>query len=116
MQDGVTKIIEALTMAAGMFWQVGWSLVLGFALSAVIRVAVRRVIRAEEPEREEADYLCDLLDERLADPARALSYLDGDLDSRVAKICADFDFPPSAAYRWRDLPDEDAPVLRRRSG
>jgi hypothetical protein len=28
---------EALLMAAGMFWDVGWSLMLGFTISAVIR-------------------------------------------------------------------------------
>jgi hypothetical protein len=27
---------EGLLMAAGMFWDVGWSLVLGFTISAVI--------------------------------------------------------------------------------
>ena len=31
---------EALLMAAGMFWDVGWSLVLGFTISAVIQAAV----------------------------------------------------------------------------
>jgi uncharacterized membrane protein YraQ (UPF0718 family) len=30
---------DALLMAAGMFWKVGWSLVLGFTLSAVLQVA-----------------------------------------------------------------------------
>ena len=31
---------EALLMAAGMFWDVGWSLVLGFTISAVIQAVV----------------------------------------------------------------------------
>lgn len=31
---------QALLMAAGMFWQVGWSLVLGFALSGVLQAVV----------------------------------------------------------------------------
>ena len=31
---------DALLMAAGMFWDVGWSLVLGFTISAVIQAAV----------------------------------------------------------------------------
>jgi uncharacterized protein len=31
---------EALLMAAGMFWDVGWSLVLGFTISAVIQATV----------------------------------------------------------------------------
>ena len=33
---------RALLMAAGMFWQVGWSLVLGFAISAVLQAVVSR--------------------------------------------------------------------------
>jgi uncharacterized membrane protein YraQ (UPF0718 family) len=33
---------DALLMAAGMFWKVGWSLVLGFTLSAVLQVAVSK--------------------------------------------------------------------------
>ncbi len=33
---------QALLMAAGMFWRVGWSLVLGFALSGVLQTLVSR--------------------------------------------------------------------------
>ena len=33
---------EALLMAFGMFWQVGWSLVLGFAISAVLQAVVSK--------------------------------------------------------------------------
>jgi uncharacterized protein len=38
----VAKIGEALMLAAGMAWQVGWSLVLGFALSAVVQAVVSK--------------------------------------------------------------------------
>jgi hypothetical protein len=31
----------ALLVAAGMFWQVGWSLVLGFAISAMLQGLVQ---------------------------------------------------------------------------
>ena len=31
---------EGLLMAAGMFWDVGWSLVLGFTISAVVQAVV----------------------------------------------------------------------------
>jgi uncharacterized membrane protein YraQ (UPF0718 family) len=34
------QLAEALLMAAGMFWDVGWSLVLGFTISAVIQAVV----------------------------------------------------------------------------
>ena len=34
------KLGEALLMAAAMFWDVGWRLVLGFALFAAIQVLV----------------------------------------------------------------------------
>jgi uncharacterized protein len=40
MTDILHKIAEALLMAFGMFWQVGWSLVLGFALSGVLQAVV----------------------------------------------------------------------------
>ena len=36
-QDFGGQCGEALLMAAGMFWGVGWSLVLGFTISAVSR-------------------------------------------------------------------------------
>ncbi len=36
----MNKILEALTIAAGMAWQVGWSLVLGFAISAILQAIV----------------------------------------------------------------------------
>jgi uncharacterized membrane protein YraQ (UPF0718 family) len=36
------RIGEALLMALGMFWQVGWSLVLGFAISAVLQAIVSK--------------------------------------------------------------------------
>jgi uncharacterized protein len=39
-QDFWGQLGEALLMAAGMFWDVGWSLVLGFAISAVIQAVV----------------------------------------------------------------------------
>ena len=37
--DLVRQFGAALLMAVGMFWQVGWSLVLGFAISAVLHPA-----------------------------------------------------------------------------
>ncbi len=38
----VPKLGEALLLAAGMFWQVGWSLVLGFALSGAVQALVSK--------------------------------------------------------------------------
>jgi uncharacterized membrane protein YraQ (UPF0718 family) len=38
----VQKVGEALILAAGMFWQVGWSLILGLALSAVVQAVVSK--------------------------------------------------------------------------
>jgi uncharacterized protein len=35
-----SRLGELLLMAAGMFWDVGWSLVLGFTISAVIQAVV----------------------------------------------------------------------------
>jgi uncharacterized protein len=42
MTDFIPHIGQALLMAAGMFWQVGWSLVLGFAISAVLQAVVSK--------------------------------------------------------------------------
>ena len=38
----IHEIGQALLMAGGMFWKVGWSLVLGFAISAALQVAVSK--------------------------------------------------------------------------
>jgi uncharacterized membrane protein YraQ (UPF0718 family) len=42
MSDFPGQVIEALLMAAGMFWKVGWSLVLGFAISAALQAVVSK--------------------------------------------------------------------------
>lgn len=42
MNDLVAKIGEALLMAFGMFWKTGWSLVLGFTISAVLQAVVSK--------------------------------------------------------------------------
>ncbi len=36
----LSVVWDALVMSAGMFWDVGWSLVLGFALSGLIQAVV----------------------------------------------------------------------------
>ena len=40
MHDFLPKVGDALLMAFGMFWDVGWSLVLGFAISGLIQALV----------------------------------------------------------------------------
>jgi uncharacterized membrane protein YraQ (UPF0718 family) len=40
MTAAFNQLWQALLMAAGMFWDVGWSLVLGFRISAVIQAVV----------------------------------------------------------------------------
>lgn len=47
MQDVVGKVGQALLMAAGMAWQTGWTLVLGFAISALLQA----VVSTEEMKR-----------------------------------------------------------------
>ena len=42
MDDLVGRVGQALLMSLGMFWQVGWSLVLGFAISGVLQAVVSR--------------------------------------------------------------------------
>jgi hypothetical protein len=36
----IGKALDALDMPVGMFWQTGWSLVLGFAISSVLQPVV----------------------------------------------------------------------------
>lgn len=40
MQDITQKILEALTMMVGMAWKTGWSLILGFTISAIMQSIV----------------------------------------------------------------------------
>jgi len=40
MTDLISRLGQALLMATGMFWQTGWSLVLGFAISGVLQAVV----------------------------------------------------------------------------
>lgn len=42
MTDVLTHIWQALLLAFGMAWQVGWSLVLGFAISAILQAVVSK--------------------------------------------------------------------------
>ncbi len=42
MNDLVPKALQSLSMAAGMFWEVGWSLVFGFLISSVLQVFVSK--------------------------------------------------------------------------
>ena len=42
MNDIIPKIVDALLMAFGMFWKTGWSLVLGFFISAVLQAVVSK--------------------------------------------------------------------------
>ena len=42
MTDLLHRVGEALLMPFGMFWQVGWSLVVGFAISAVLQAVVSK--------------------------------------------------------------------------
>ena len=42
MADIMHQVGQALLMAFGMFWQVGWSLVLGFAISGILQAVVSK--------------------------------------------------------------------------
>jgi hypothetical protein len=42
MNDIITKVGEALLMAFGMFWKTGWSLVLGFFISAILQAVISK--------------------------------------------------------------------------
>jgi hypothetical protein len=40
MQDVIARLGQALLVAAGMAWQTGWTLVLGFTISALLQSVV----------------------------------------------------------------------------
>ncbi len=42
MTEALTHLWQALVLAFGMAWQVGWSLVLGFAISAILQAVVSK--------------------------------------------------------------------------
>ena len=55
----VDAVGHALTVAGGMTWQILWSLVLGFALSAIVQALVRkstieRMLGETRPRRSES--------------------------------------------------------------
>lgn len=72
-----------------------------------LRQAVRRVIWNEQ-EGEHADYLFDLLEDRLEQHGRAAAFGLEPLDEHIADLCADFGLTLEGAAAWRDLPDPEA--------
>ena len=82
------------------------------AREAEVRLAVQRVIWAErdredEDEVEHADYLHDLLDERLEQRTRDNAFGLEPVDEQVFALCVDFSLSLETAARWRDLPDPE---------
>ncbi len=71
-----------------------------------VRVAVRRIIW-DEQEGEHADYLHDLVDDRLAHWAHTDAVGHRDLDGDIAAMCLDFSLTAKGAAAWRDLPDPE---------
>jgi hypothetical protein len=67
-----------------------------------LREAVRKVI-FHETEGETQDYLWEELDEKL-DEVVPDDWGSEPLDAQVAWLCGEFDLPPEAAARWRELP------------
>jgi hypothetical protein len=73
---------------------------------ADLRTALHRVIWCET-EGEKADYLCDLLEERLELHGRSPAFGANTLDDHVRAFCDSFGFPPGSGNDWRKLPDPD---------
>ncbi|MET0271564.1 MAG: hypothetical protein ABW360_01095 [Phenylobacterium sp.] len=71
-----------------------------------LRVAMRRVIW-KEAEDERADWLFDLLEDRLADHGRRADFGVRPLDEHVLDLCADFSLTLEGGAGWRDLPDPE---------
>jgi hypothetical protein len=71
-----------------------------------LRTALHRIIWCET-EGEKADYLCDLLEERLELHGRSPAFGANTLDDHVRAFCDSFGFPPGSGNDWRKLPDPD---------
>ena len=69
-----------------------------------LRTALHRVIWCET-EGEKADYLCDLLEERLELHGRSPAFGANSLDDHVGDLSRSLGFPPGASNDWRNLPD-----------
>jgi hypothetical protein len=73
---------------------------------ADLRTALHRVIWCET-EGEKADYLCDLLEERLELHGRSPAFGANNLDDHVRDLSRSLGFPHGASNDWRNLPDPD---------
>ena len=69
-----------------------------------LRTALRRVILCES-EGERADYLCELLEERLYLHGRSPAFGMRPLDHHLGDLSDSLGFPPGASNDWRNLPD-----------
>jgi hypothetical protein len=77
---------------------------------ATVREAVTRVIFTET-EGEAADWLCNLLEERIDLRVRQTAGVDiTTLDEMVTEVCEDLNLPKETAERWRELPDPEPPA------
>ena len=74
-----------------------------------VRRAVRRVIAAAEIEQEEADYLTDLLEDRLDHLAAKGALGQKGLDDEVRDLCEDFGLDSDDWRSLPDPPDDDGP-------
>lgn len=73
---------------------------------ADLRTALHRVIWCET-EGEKADYLCDLLEERLELHGRSPAFGTNSLDDHVRDLSRSLGFPHGVSNDWRNLPDPD---------
>jgi hypothetical protein len=73
---------------------------------ADLRTALHRIIWCER-EGEQADYLCDLLEERLELHGRSPAFGLNRLDDHIREFCDAFGFPPGSGNDWRRLPDPE---------
>ena len=61
-----------------------------------------------ETEDEAADWLTNVLEDRLDLRVRQAAVDISTLDETIAEICADLSLSPDTAERWRDLPQAPA--------
>lgn len=70
-----------------------------------LRAGVSRVIWAESPDTETADWNTQELEERITTEMLRDDFTAEDLDDHVARVCLALGFEAETVLRWRELPD-----------
>lgn len=77
--------------------------------ASAVRTAVTRVIWHEAEDDDSATWLEDALNEDLGGACLRDDFCAETLDDHIVRLCQALGLPETAARRWRDLPEPEAP-------